>query len=259
MKMGTLLISACLLCLIILVIFLFSDEHLKGNYSDIVLKGNNSKRVIILPGMTGTPLPFEELAKKLNNDGYSVVVPLFKNHGETLSQLRRTSIQELEEQVRTIINSSSEKTIIVAECSSSLIALKLADELKLPLVLINPPLNAKYELITWLILPYLPRFDIGLLKDKSQLSRVPRFHKYPTNFLRDQKRYRDTVRLNTTVPMLIFHSKNDIRAPYSGVKMLASVAPNSEIFTLNNSGHLPYLDFERDVFYDKLKEFLDKQ
>jgi carboxylesterase len=246
------------LIFIITIAFLFFDESLNVPVSEIRLEGTNGKTIFIITGLTGTPNPYRESAARLNADGYSVYVPLLKNHGGKLSAIKNTSLSEIKAQLKSQIKNVSGDIIIIGECSGALLALDLAGELHMPAALINIPLDAPLG-FAYLPLPYFYRFDFGLLKNNSMLHEVLRYHKYPIPLLREQLRYRKTLNLNLTESILIIQSKGDIRAPQSGAFRLHNLAKNSELFLLNNSGHLPYLDVEKEIFYAKLKEFLNKQ
>ena len=246
------------LIFIIAIAFLFFDESLNVPVSEIHLTGTNGKTLFIITGLTGTPNPYREIAARLNADGYSVYVPLLKNHGGKLSALKSTSIPEIKAQLKSQIKNASGDIIIMGECSGALLALDLAGELHMPAALMNIPLDAPL-IFAYLPLPYFYRFDLGLLKNNSMLPEVLRYRKYPIHLLREQLKYRKTLNLNLAENILIVQSKGDIRAPQSGSLRLHNNAKNSELFILNNSGHLPYLDVEKEIFYAKLKEFLEKQ
>jgi carboxylesterase len=239
--------------------FLFIDEKTGVEVEAIQLAGTNSKSVFIIDGITGTPNPYKEIAVRLNADGYSVYVPILKNHGGKLSAIKDTDISEIKAQLKSQILNISGDIIIMGECSGALLALDLSNELNKPAVLINIPLSAAVGPFANLPIPYIYRFDYGLLKNSSRLNEVPRFRKYPIHLMQDQLEYRKTLNLSSAQRILIMQSKNDIRAPSSGAIKLHSLANESEIFFLNNSGHLAYMDIEKEIFYERLKEFLEKQ
>jgi carboxylesterase len=254
-------ISGIILLIVIVpaFLYLFIDERMDEEISEIRLSGANDKTVFIIDGISGTPNPYREIAARLNADGYSVYVPVLKNHGGKLSAIKNTDISEIKAQLKSQIQNVSGEVIIMGECSGALLALDLSNELSKPAVLINIPLNAAVGPFAYLPIPYIYRFDFGLLKNTSRLSEVPTYNKYPIHLMLDQMEYRETLNLSSTQHLLIIQSKNDIRAPSAGSLRLYQSSNESELFELNNSGHLAYMDIEKELFYARLKEFLDKQ
>jgi len=256
MKISTIIL---LIVLVPAFLYLFVDENLNEEVSEIKLNGTNNKTIFIIDGITGTPNPYQEMAARLNSDGYSVYVPVLKNHGGKLSAIKNTNISEMKAQLKSQILNVSGDVIIMGECSGALLALDLSNELNKPAVILNIPLKAAVGPFAYLPIPYIYRFDFGLLKNTSRLSEVPTYNKYPIHLMWDQMKYRETLNLSSTQHLLIVQSKNDIRAPIAGSLALHSSANESEFFELNNSGHLAYMDVEKELFYEQLKEFLDKQ
>jgi carboxylesterase len=254
-------ISAIILLIVIVpaFLYLFIDERMNEKISEIRLGGTNDKTVFIIDGISGTPNPYREIAARLNADGYSVYVPVLKNHGGKLSAIKNTDISEIKAQLKSQIQNVSGEVIIMGECSGALLALDLSNELSKPAVIINIPLNAAVGPFAYLPIPYIYRFDFGLLKNTSRLSEVPTYNKYPIHLMLDQMQYRKTLNINSAQHLLIIQSKNDIRAPSAGSLRLYQSSNESELFELNNSGHLAYMDIEKELFYARLKEFLDKQ
>lgn len=229
------------------------DENISQQSSAIYLEGTNGKTIFIIDGLTGTPKPYEVMAHYFNNMGYTVKVPIMKNHGGKLSAVAETTIQEVKDQLKTEIKGDE---YFIGTCSGALLALDLSTEYNRPAVLINPALDVSRW---WVLLPtkYIFRSDWGLLNDESQLFRVPRYHKYPVSFLKAYPDYLESLKLDVSQPLLIFHSRGDIRAPIEGVMKLYNAAQNRKLVYLENSGHLAYLDYDQLTVFNEIQTFLE--
>jgi len=98
-------------------------------------KGNNGRAVILIHGLTGTPVEMKALAQFLNRKGYTVFCPSLANHGEAIEVLKNTRWQEFYESVRRVITEGEAARfsgpIFVSGLSmGALLALLLAKEFK---------------------------------------------------------------------------------------------------------------------------------
>jgi len=101
---------------------------------DYAVKGDNGCTVMLIHGLTGSPVEMRFLAGYLNKRGYSVVCPRLANHGEPIGILKYTRWQEFYESVRQAFlreQASCDGSIFAAGLSmGALLALLLADEFK---------------------------------------------------------------------------------------------------------------------------------
>lgn len=98
-------------------------------------KGSNGRAVILIHGLTGTPVEMKALAQFLNRKGYTVFCPALANHGEAIEVLKNTRWQEFYESVRRVITEGEAADFrgpIFASGLSmgALLALLLAEEFK---------------------------------------------------------------------------------------------------------------------------------
>ena len=90
------------------VVFTLDPKHLRkpkllqrGSYDDgYVLEGDNGSSVILIHGLTGTPVEVRFLAGFLNRKGYTAICPRLANHGEDISVLKHTRWQDFYRSVR---------------------------------------------------------------------------------------------------------------------------------------------------------------
>ena len=59
-----------------------------------------------------------------------------------------------------------------------------------------------------------------------------------------------------TMPVLVVHGTKDRSAPYGGGRDWAAMLPNARLVTVENAGHIPWIEKPGDVF-DTLQTFLD--
>ncbi|MCX5686083.1 MAG: hypothetical protein NTW09_01250 [Candidatus Omnitrophica bacterium] len=71
--------------------------------SAFFMKGNNSRAVILIHGLTGTPVEMKPIAQFLNRKGYTVACPCLANHGEPINVLKWSKWQEFYESVRKVM------------------------------------------------------------------------------------------------------------------------------------------------------------
>jgi pimeloyl-ACP methyl ester carboxylesterase len=59
-----------------------------------------------------------------------------------------------------------------------------------------------------------------------------------------------------TMPVLVVHGTKDRSAPYGGGRDWAAMLPNARLVTVEDAGHMPWIEKPADVF-DTLQTFLD--
>ena len=59
-----------------------------------------------------------------------------------------------------------------------------------------------------------------------------------------------------TMPVLVVHGTKDRSGPYGGGRDWAAMLPNARLVTVENAGHMPWIEKPREVF-DALQTFLD--
>ena len=86
-----------------MVIFSLRD-HFKSDQtipdSSFFLEGNNGALCFLIHGLTGTPNEMGSIGRRLNRAGYSVAVPLMKNHNKPIAILKKTRWQDMYESLK---------------------------------------------------------------------------------------------------------------------------------------------------------------
>lgn len=239
---------------ILLLGYLFIDEDLGVNISEVNIPSDNGKTIFIISGVSGTPVPYQDFSDHFSEIGYGIRIPILKGHGGKLSDFKDITFEEFEEDLIPKINEINGEVILMGTSAGSLLALDLSNKLDKRAIIINFPLETPtfWKYLTFF--PYMYRFDYGLVKDSSALDKVPRYHKYPTSLLVRDAEFARSLDLTEENPILIIQSLNDIRA--HGSDKLNELHKNSEIFYLDNSGHLPFIDVQKELMFDRVDEFL---
>lgn len=103
----------------------------EGLGEEFRLEGTNGSLVLLIHGLTGTPHEMRSLANSLNRQGYAVITPCLKNHGQPLEILQETRWQEFHQTVRDafIADKDRYEQVFVAGLSmGALLGLLLAEE-----------------------------------------------------------------------------------------------------------------------------------
>lgn len=103
----------------------------EGLGEEFHLEGTNGSLVLLIHGLTGTPHEMRSLANSLNRQGYAVVTPRLKNHGQPLEILQETPWQDFHQTIKDAFNANKDKygQVFVAGLSmGALLGLLLAGE-----------------------------------------------------------------------------------------------------------------------------------
>jgi carboxylesterase len=74
------------------------DNNQPKNFN-FLLKGSNSKAILLIHGITGTPSEMRYLGKSLNKAGYTIYCNTLPRHCSTLGELKKVTWQEIFESV----------------------------------------------------------------------------------------------------------------------------------------------------------------
>ncbi len=92
-------------------------------------KGTNGAGVLLVHGVTGSPVEMKYVAKALHRAGYTVYAPLLAGHGIDLASLRRTHWQDWYQTVRRAsadLATQVERVFVAGVCMGGLLGLRLA-------------------------------------------------------------------------------------------------------------------------------------
>lgn len=233
--------------------------------------------VLLLHGLTATPVQMIPQKEALLDAGFTVESPMLPGHGTTENDLSNTTWEEwyncAVESLYKLHNRTNSPVNLVGLSMGAVLVLKLLED--------HPQICARAVCIgTALHLPkwvtfLLPIMNLPVLRSKKswpkgfdssvadpagrEVYRESSYPNFPVESVRQlQSLQRATQsRLNLiNSPLLLIHSKRDTAAPPSCAKDIQSkVASVSSIIWLSQSLHVATLDYDRELINKALVDF----
>jgi len=218
------------------------------------------------------------ITKKLTENGFRVVTPCLAGHGGTVEDLADSTWEDWYETVLkayTQLSKEVDKVYYVGMSVGSLLGLKLASE-------VDEGIRALALMSTPLQLPFYNRFLLPLIKNSPLKYVLKSVAKNFRDSVADPEGLRlymqqslprmpiaaalQLLELEAEVkknlhkvknPLLLLHSKLDIVAPYSNVKLIKKLAGSDviETATFSDSRHILTLDIERHLAANAALQF----
>lgn len=254
--------------------------------------GRNKKAVLLIHGVTGSPVEMKFVGKALHRAGYTVYAPLLAGHGFDLSELRKSRWQDWYSSVLHAARKLGEdfETLYVAGvCVGGMLGLRLASETRnvraaavySPLLQYdgwNAPRHYRFGHITvpvavglgisnWINLKERPPFGIKsdrirrLLMERGNGIRgtLPAF---PVDTLHQNLKFfaEMKVRLpSISTPTLLVHAReDDLAGPGNPAYIQAQIGGPCEIDWLSNSYHMVHVDQEHLVVAERTRQFFER-
>ena len=260
---------------------MFGFQTGNGNKTPISTIGD-SRGVLCLHGMTGTPFEIRTVGEALGASGYSVEVPLLAGHGGSLRDLAVTqwpdwlaSAERAMDQV--CRNVGGRPIAIVGFSMGGLLALRLArlyPERVAALVIMAAPLRMRpfqtrgvralcrlpvdFRSYPLVCIPKLKGSDVS---DPEMRDANPSLRAFPISAVTSLFQLMDTVRAdlpNVRAPTLVIHGRQDHTVPMEdSLELTGSLG--SEIIErlwLERSFHIVTLDVERSAVSSAISSFL---
>jgi carboxylesterase len=237
--------------------------------------------VLCLHGFTGTPFEVKPVAHALEQAGFVTAVPLLAGHGGDTAALGRSSWTEwvagANEALQHLRRITGRKVAIVGGSMGALIAMRLAcasPDTVTALVLMAPPLRLRLleecgiRLLARLSRPLglrltaaLPKVGGADVRDPAMRGRVPSLPEYPIEALTSLASLMAVATADAgsiSTPTLIVHGRHDRTVPLAVSDELASRlgSPVCRRLTLDRSGHLVALDYDRELLAETIVAFL---
>jgi carboxylesterase len=238
-----------------------------------------TKGVIIIHGLTGTPVTMAPLTTALAVGGFIVNTPLLPGHGTSVESLSGTKWREwvsCAADAYDQLAQSTDEIYSVGLSLGSLLAINLALDKTRPLkkiACLGTPLKLSPMLENFLLpLSHIPpvrqliRYSkkdwaesVGD-KDGLELYKQGSYHKIPVSSVWQLQGLQRALlpRLKEiNLPMLIIHSRRDTVAPPINVKILTNAAKEglTKVVWLLHSRHVITLDSERDIVSQQVVQF----
>jgi carboxylesterase len=234
-------------------------------------KGANAKvGIIFVHGFTGSPISMRPWAEYFHQHGYSVSVPLLPGHGTQPADLNLVKWPEWPAKVEAELDWMHSQGMTVFIFGLSMgggttlnVAIKHSSSIA-GIVLVNPMMHVKFipYQVAWLISRFIKMRDsVG---DDIKIPGVTE-HGYDSlpavgvyQLLKmlsyTRKRLHDV-----TVPLMLFHSKDDHTLPVSNTEIImkgVGSIPKQRI-ELINSYHVATLDYDKEIIFENSLLFVE--
>jgi len=255
-------------------------------------KGTHGAGVLLIHGVTGSPVEMKYIAKALHRAGYTVYAPLLAGHGRYLATLRRTRWQDWYHAVRQaseLLAEHVETLFVAGVCMGGMLGLRLARDVEaIRAVAVysallqydgwNMPYHYRIGRFTvpvalglgigrWINLKERPPFGIKsdrirhLLTERGNGIRgtLPAF---PTETLHENLKLISATKLalpQISAPTLLVHARDDdISGPNNPVFIQRRIGGPCEIEWLDDSYHMIHVDQEHPAVSMRSAAFFDR-
>ncbi|MFM9939374.1 MAG: alpha/beta hydrolase [Hyphomicrobiaceae bacterium] len=255
-------------------------------------EGSNGRGVLLLHGITGSPVEMKPVAKKLHRAGYAVFAPLLAGHGIDLATLRRTRWKDWYGgalKASDWFTQRCDETFVAGICGGGLLGLRLAHEqpciraaaVYSPLLAYdgwNAPLHYRFGHIAVPIALRLglsryisvkERHPFGIKSERlrrllaetdgGMRGTLPAF---PVETLHQTFRMYRWIRKNLPhirTPSLLIHSRiDDLAGPQNAEYIAEHIGGPCEVDWLENSYHMVHVDQESGIVAERTRLFFDR-
>lgn len=230
------------------------------------LLSGGTKGVLLVHGFTGSPAEMRPLADYLHGCGYTVLAPLLPGHGTSIEDLEQKhwldwylAVQDAYDELKR----SCSKIYFVGISMGGLLCLKLAaQEHAQKLVVMSTPI-ALHDRRAPLV-PFISMFKKYVRKGRRNynINRAYNisYSKYPLKSLKSMLELLAQVKAvlpQITVPTLVVQSLVEKTVqPRSAEYIYDRIkSTDKEILWLKNSGHMVTLDEEREIVFQRIRDF----
>ncbi|MGC9286323.1 MAG: alpha/beta hydrolase [Hydrogenobaculum sp.] len=248
---------------------------------ELSIKNNNEKAVLLLHGLTGTPLELRWVARDFAKANYDVYFPILPGHCSSLEELKKTKWEELYEFAKNFylnLKAKYSEVFVAGLCVGGMLSLMLGMEFPdidgvgswapamgidgwaipwyrflLPLGLYTPlkhiyywkekePFGIKNEAMRKKIMQMM----------KSEKNEAMAYDKIPAPTIVELKRMAKYIKKRINLlkaPFILIHSKEDDLSSIKGAKFIYEKAPSKvkKFVELSNSYHIVTMDNEKDI------------
>lgn len=232
-----------------------------------IYKEKGKKGCLLLHGFTSCPFELRLLGDHLQNEGYTVSIPLLPGHGTTPSDLKKqswTDWYEASKRALFEIRKACETVYVIGLSMGGSIALHLAAHYQVEgIVALAPGLYLKNKLsfLSHALYPFYPYSkkwfgpDIKADVDTITYDKIP--VKSLSELLKLFKHLKDDL-TDINAPLLIIYAKQDhVINSKSAQEIYKKVSSkNKRILSLKNSYHIISLDIEKEQVFRETINFL---
>ena len=254
-------------------------------------RGTNGRGVLLVHGVTGSPVELKHIAKHLHRAGYTVYAPLLAGHGIDMPTLRKSRWQDWYESIAKDCDwfkREVDQVVMAGVCVGGLLGLRLAHHdpaikaatIYSPLLEYdgwNAPRHYRYGFISVPIAVHLgfsrfialkerPPFGIKSDRLRRLLAETPdgirgTLPAFPVDTLHQNLQvFAEMKKLLPQIktPTLLVHAKDDdLGSPENALYIQRQLAGPCEIEWLNNSYHMVHVDQEHRIASERTRTFFD--
>lgn len=255
-------------------------------------RGNNGRGVLLVHGVTGSPVEMKHIARNLHRAGYTVYAPLLAGHGQDIAALRAT---RWEDWYRSLAESAKwfspqvDQMFVAGICVGGLLGLRLAHEqpairaatVYSPLLIydgwnaprhyrwgpVTVPIAVNLGLSRFISLKERPPFGIKSDRIRRLLAETPdgirgTLPAFPVDTLHQNLRlFSDFDKLlpDIRTPTLLVHARDDdLGSPHNALYIKDRIGGPCEIQWLSNSYHMVHVDQEHRIAAERTRMFFDR-
>jgi len=240
-------------------------------------KTNSSKAVLLLHGLGGCPYEIRTLGEFLNKNGYSVIAPLYPGHGtnyKNMGDYKWKDWYNIVEKTYLDMKKEYKSVYLIGFSTGGTLSLYLSQHYPVEkMVLLSPFIYITYKWYYGLrpeaylnsfvgnVTDYVPSsFTIPLNDPKAKKDFVSGTY-FSFSATRSALELIDIVKKNLSqvnTPTLIMQSKGDDTVDIKSSKLIYESISSKEkkYIVLEKSNHLITRDYEKDIVFDEVKNFL---
>ena len=255
-------------------------------------RGTNGHGVLLVHGITGSPVEMKYIAKHLHRAGYTVYAPLLAGHGADMRTLRQSRWEDWYQSLAASLEwfkSEVDKIYMAGVCVGGLLGLRLAHEDKSiraatiysPLLVydgwnaprhylyghISVPIAMMLGVSQFISLKERPPFGIKCERIRRLLTSTPdglrgTLPAFPVDTLHQNHRlFREVTRLlpDIRTPTLLVHARDDdLASPNNALFIKDRIGAPCEIQWLLNSYHMVHVDQEHRIASECTRAFFNR-
>jgi carboxylesterase len=232
-----------------------------------IFKKNGSKGCLLLHGFTSCPFELSLLGDQLQEEGYTVSIPLLPGHGTSPKDLKRYSWKEWYESAKQALfelRKSCHTVYVVGLSMGGSLALHLSAHYQVDGIVALAPglfLKNKLSILSHILYPFYPYSKKWFGPDIKADVKTITYDKIPVKSLSELlkmfKHLRDDL-MDINIPILIIYAKKDhVIDGKSAKEIYRKVSSNNKrILSLKNSYHIITLDIEKEQAFRETIKFL---
>jgi len=248
---------------------------------ELSIRNNNEKAVLLLHGLTGTPLELRWVARDFSKANYDVYFPILPGHCSNLEELKKTKWEELYNFAKSFyldLKAKYSEVFVAGLCVGGMLSLVLGMEFSDidGVASWSPAMGIDGWAIPWyrFLLPlglYTPLKHIYYWREKEpfgikneamrkkimQMMKLEKneamaYDKIPAPTIVELKRMARYIKKHINLlkaPFILIHSKEDDLSSIKGARFIYEKAPSKikKFVELSNSYHIITMDNEKDV------------